>query len=585
MKKTAPQGGALPAFIALLILGSVNHPNAQTLPPPWNHSDVGSPAAGGRASVSSGKFTVQGAGRIGGSSDEFHFVYQQISGDVDLRVRVDSLENVDPWARAGVMIRDGLGARVKHALVSVSAGQGIYFDRRRAAQADTRQTAVGTGTAPVWLRLARTGGDFAAYRSADGKSWTLVARETISMRSTVYVGLAVASDLPTRTATAVFSTVTLGASASLPTPWFTGTIGAATPGDATVSGDIYTVKGAGVGPAGTADQLQYALQAASGDVEVIAKLTTLGGTAAEAKAGITIRAGVGASSAHATMLGTVLSGWEFRRRLTAGEKTYRTAGPAGRAPGWIRVVREGDLFSGYFSPDGSNWLLVETDRITMPATVHVGFVVSGDGPSTLATATFGNVVIRRRSSTNDPPQVAILNPVSGASFSAGASITVLAAAADPDGVIAGVDFYRGSTLIGSDSTSPFNATWTQAIAGTHMLAAVARDADGASTVATAVVFVGSGTADKTATLLFVPSADHAKNVDSYTLSVYRAADPLSAPPLTKNNLGKPAPVDGEIAVDVSSIISALPAGAYKVVVTAIGDGGSTSSAPSAQFTK
>ena len=585
MKKTAPQGGALPAFIALLILGSVNHANAQTLPAPWNHSDVGSPATGGRASASSGKFTVAGAGQIAGSSDEFHFVYQQIAGDVDLRVRVDSLENVDPWAKAGVMIRDGLGARVKHALVSVSAGQGIYFERRRAAQGDTRQTAGGTGTAPVWLRLARTGSDFAAYRSADGKSWTLVARDTLSMRSTVYVGLAVASDLPTRTATAVFSSVTLGASASLPNPWFTGTIGAATPGDATVSGDIYTVKGAGLGPAGTADQLQYALQAASGDVEVIARLTTLGGITGEARAGLTIRAGVGASSPHATMLGTVLSGWEFRRRLTAGEKTYRTAGPAGRAPGWIRVVREGDLFSGYFSPDGSNWLLVESDRITMPATVHVGFVVSSDGPSTLATATFGNVVIRKPSSTNDPPQVAILNPVSGVTFPQGASIPVQASAFDPDGVIAGVDFYHGSTLISSDTTSPFSATWSQAIAGTHLLAAVARDADGATTVATAVVFVASDSPEKAGTLLFVPSADHAKNVKSYTLSVYRAADPLTATPLKNTNLGKPAPVDGEIAVDVSSIISALPGGTYKVVVTAIGDAGSTASAPSPQFAK
>ena len=585
MKKTAPQGGALPAFIALLILGSVNHPSAQTLPAPWNHSDVGSPATGGRASVSSGKFTVAGAGQIAGSSDEFHFVYQQISGDVDLRVRVDSLENVDPWTKAGVMIRDGLGARVKHALVSVAAGQGIYFERRRADQGDTRQTAGGTAIAPVWLRLARTGSDFAAYRSADGKSWTLVARETISMRSTVYVGLAVASGLPTRTATAVFSSVTLGASAGLPSPWLTGTIGAAAPGDATVSGDTYTVKGAGLGPAGTADQLQYALRPASGDVEVIARLTTLGGSTGEARAGITIRAGVGASSAHATMLGTVLSGWEFRRRLTAGEKTYRTAGPAGRAPGWIRVVREGDLFSGYFSPDGSNWLLVESDRIPMPATVYVGFVVSSDGPSTLATATFGNAVIRKTSSTNDPPQVAILNPVSGATFPEGASIPVQASASDPDGVVTGVDFYRGSTLIGSDTTSPFNATWSQATAGTHLLAAVARDADGAATVTTAVVFVGSGTPDKTTTLLFVPPADHAKNVDYYTLSIYRAADPLSAAPLKKSNLGKPAPVDGEIAVDISATISTLPAGNYKVVVTATGDGGSTSSAPSPQFAK
>ena len=584
MKKTAPQGEALLVFMTVFILGLVNHPSAQTLPSPWKHSDIGSPSAAGRASVASGTFTIAGAGRIDAGADEFHFVYQQISGDVDLRVRVNSLQDVDPWAKAGVMIRDGLGAGVRHAFMSVSAGRGLNFDRRRAADGDTQHTDGGDGAAPVWVRLVRTGNDFAAYKSSTGTSWTLVGRETISMRATAYVGLAVASDQASRTASATFSSVTLQASAGLPEPWLTTDIGDIEPGDATVSSGAITMTGAGAGISGTSDQFHYAYQLASGDVEIIVKLTALGGTDGQANAGVMIRQALTPTAAHATMLGTAFSGWEFQRRLIAKDKTFRSAGPAGRAPGWVRIVREGNLFTAYQSSDGARWTLVGSDRITMPGTAYVGLAVSSDNPVTLATASFASVLIRKPVVVNDPPEVSILSPSSGDRFPAGASIAIKASATDPDGVVAGVDFYRGSTLLGSDKTSPFGATWASATAGTHTLSAVARDSDGATTAASITIIVGSAPPKK-AMLMFVPSVDHDKKVSSYTLAIYRATDLLTVTPLKKSDLGKPSPVDGEIAVDISAILGTLASGTYKVVVTATGPGGSASSTPSPSFVK
>ena len=47
-----------------------------------------------------GSFTVTGAGLdVGGTSDEFHYAYQRITGDLDIRVRVATLQNVDPAPR------------------------------------------------------------------------------------------------------------------------------------------------------------------------------------------------------------------------------------------------------------------------------------------------------------------------------------------------------------------------------------------------------------------------------------------------------------------------------------------------------
>ena len=72
---------------------------------------------------------------------------------------------------------------------------------------------------------------------------------------------------------------------------------------------------------------------------------------------------------------------------------------------------------------------------------------------------------------------------------------------------------------------------------------------------------------------------------SYTVAIYRGADPVTASPVATRDLGKPTPVAGEITVDISTLVNPLPAGTYKAVVRASGPGGTTASAPSATFTK
>jgi hypothetical protein len=75
---------------------------------------------------------------------------------------------------------------------------------------------------------------------------------------------------------------------------------------------------------------------------------------------------------------------------------------------------------------------------------------------------------------NVPPSVAISSPANGASFSAPASITLQATASDSDGSVASVAFYAGSSLLGTDSTSPFSLVWNAPV-GAHSLTAVATD--------------------------------------------------------------------------------------------------------------
>ena len=89
-------------------------------------------------------------------------------------------------------------------------------------------------------------------------------------------------------------------------------------------------------------------------------------------------------------------------------------------------------------------------------------------------------------SVDAPPTVSITSPTNGASFNAPASITISANASDSDGTVSRVDFYQGTTLIGTATTAPFSTNWNNVTAGSYSLTAKATDNLGAQTTSTAV---------------------------------------------------------------------------------------------------
>lgn len=178
------------------------------LPSPWNNQDIGTVGAAGSASHNTGTFTVRGAGAdIWGTADAFHYVYQSASDSCEIKARVTEVQNTDPWAKAGVMIRESLNANSKHAMMVLTPGNGLAFQRRTSTGGTSTHTSGGAATAPYWVRIVRSGNTITAYHSADGATWTTVGSETISMSSTVFIGLAVTSHVSGTINTSTFDNV------------------------------------------------------------------------------------------------------------------------------------------------------------------------------------------------------------------------------------------------------------------------------------------------------------------------------------------------------------------------------------------
>ena len=87
---------------------------------------------------------------------------------------------------------------------------------------------------------------------------------------------------------------------------------------------------------------------------------------------------------------------------------------------------------------------------------------------------------------NNAPSVSITSPAANAEFTSPASITINASASDETGSISSVEFYSGSTFLGSDNTAPYSFTWANATFGTYAITAKAINNAGVSSTSTAV---------------------------------------------------------------------------------------------------
>jgi hypothetical protein len=205
------------AVLALLVVSTIA--SAQSLPAGWAATDIGAVGAAGSSNGSGGSFTVNGAGAdIWNTADAFQYAYTTLTGDGSVATRVTSVEHVHDWTKAGVMMRETLSPGSRHAFMLVSAAKGLSFQRRTSTNGTSTSTSTGTGAAPAFVKLTRTGNTFTAFSSTDGTAWSTIGSQTISMPTTIYVGLAVTSHLAGTLATAAFeSTAVTSSGPSTPT--------------------------------------------------------------------------------------------------------------------------------------------------------------------------------------------------------------------------------------------------------------------------------------------------------------------------------------------------------------------------------
>src|SRR5262245_26114171 len=136
--------------------------------------------------VSTSKFF----GEVPAPMDAFSFVHQPMSGDGSIVAHVASQADSHPWAKAGIVVKDGAASGSAYAAMMVTPGHGVRWEAR------FTDDVPGVLTASPWLKLTRTGATVTGYESADGVTWRPVGSATLDgLPATVEAGLFVTSPL------------------------------------------------------------------------------------------------------------------------------------------------------------------------------------------------------------------------------------------------------------------------------------------------------------------------------------------------------------------------------------------------------
>jgi hypothetical protein len=170
--------------------------------------------------------------------------------------------------------------------------------------------------------------------------------------------------------------------------------------------NTYTMTAAGTDIWNGTDEFRYAFKRLDGDGSILARVDSLMLTNDWAKCGVMIRKSLEPYAAHASMFVTPDGRRAFQNRpmdWTGGCLTAHSYPGAVVLPCWVKVEREGNQFTGYYSLDGVNWILqpdyeeVTTyqsrnpETVDMPSYVYIGLALSSHAAGVANTAVFSGV--------------------------------------------------------------------------------------------------------------------------------------------------------------------------------------------------
>ncbi len=167
---------------------SVSYPG---LPSPWIQYSLGNSNLA-ETQVIVDEFTIKANGQIiGGETDHFHYVYQEVIGDFAFVAKLENFLPNSTDAQAGIMLREELTDQSRNVALIYYPLEGTAFQYRPIAEDVTQVKSGIIKTLPCWLKLERVDSRIASYESTNGTDWNPIRSTSIDLKDTLFIGMAV----------------------------------------------------------------------------------------------------------------------------------------------------------------------------------------------------------------------------------------------------------------------------------------------------------------------------------------------------------------------------------------------------------
>jgi len=187
-----------------------------------------------------------------------------------------------------------------------------------------------------------------------------------------------------------------------PSPWRCSDLGAvgangnAVEGASTSSNSLWIVRGAGAGIGGTNDGFHFLYEPCITNAQMTVQLLNQSSANPLAEAGLMISETLRPSSRNVVLALTSGQQLVFQNRSAARSSDQVTASTNLSAPCWLRLVRNGNVFTGYSSTNDTTW--TQFNAVTIPGfntQAYIGLAVTAGITNTarLATNSFGTPII------------------------------------------------------------------------------------------------------------------------------------------------------------------------------------------------
>ncbi|MBL9117647.1 MAG: PQQ-dependent sugar dehydrogenase [Verrucomicrobiaceae bacterium] len=178
-------------------------------------------------------------------------------------------------------------------------------------------------------------------------------------------------------------------------------IGGAQAGSTVPFNGGYAVTAGGTDIFGNADSFRFVHTQKTGDFDIATRLESLDRADLYTKAGLMVRESLAANARNVMALvfptnearNNNTGGYEFQSRDFTGGGSAAIY-PASPQPGvrfpnaWLRLKRQGDVFTAYYSRNGSDWTSFAVKTLALPSTVYFGMALTSHNAGALAAARF-----------------------------------------------------------------------------------------------------------------------------------------------------------------------------------------------------